>query len=388
MSVLRFSNINVKDKKKWIIISFVICIILIILLFYIFNANFRNFMTIYIFRRQVSQNNLTTISLSEDENSFVYAYDKYITILNKNILYTYNSSGNIVSEEEISISSPIYASNNRFLAIGEKDGSNIYLISGSNIVWQGSIDGNISKININNNGYVSVIVSGTSYTSIIISYDAKGNELFKTYLSNTIAVDTDISNDNKYLSVAEVDYSGALIKSMVKTISIERATSDPTNSVIYTYTNEDNDLITDIKYQNKNMLSCMFNNSICSLNINNQEVSTLINFDGAYNFSDINLKNSFTVASTISSGFSSKTNIDIYNIQNTSPATYSIDGDIKSVYAYNEKIAINTGSEIHFIGLNGWLIKKYNSPSEINNIVLGDNIAGVVYKDKIEIVPF
>ena len=388
MSVLRFSNINVKDKKKWIIISFVICIILIILLFYIFNANFRNFMTIYIFRRQVSQNNLTTISLSEDENSFVYAYDKYITILNKNILYTYNSSGNIVSEEEISISSPIYASNNRFLAIGEKDGSNIYLISGSNIVWQGSIDGNISKININNNGYVSVIVSGTSYTSIIISYDAKGNELFKTYLSNTIAVDTDISNDNKYLSVAEVDYSGALIKKKKKTISIERATSDPTNSVIYTYTNEDNDLITDIKYQNKNMLSCMFNNSICSLNINNQEVSTLINFDGAYNFSDINLKNSFTVASTISSGFSSKTNIDIYNIQNTSPATYSIDGDIKSVYAYNEKIAINTGSEIHFIGLNGWLIKKYNSPSEINNIVLGDNIAGVVYKDKIEIVPF
>lgn len=390
MSVLKFSNGDFKKnrKKQWIVFSIIICLLFVLFLFYIFNANFRNFMTIYIFRRQVSQNNLTTISLSEDESSFIYAYDRYITVLNKNILYTYNSSGNVISEEDITISSPIYASNNRFLAIGEKNGNKIYLISGSNIVWQGNIDGNISKINVNNNGYVSVIVGGTSYTSIVISYDPKGNELFKTYLSSTIAIDTDISNDNKYLSVAEVDYSGALLKSMVKTISIEKATSDPTNSVIYTYTNEDNSLITDIKYQNKNLLSCMFNDSIYTLNINDQESAKLLSFEGAYHFSDINLKNNFVVASTVSSGFSSKTNIDVYDVQSNSPSTYTLDGGIKALYAYNEKMAINTGSEIHFIGLNGWLIKKYSSSSEINTITLGDSVAGVVYKDKVEIVQF
>ena len=52
------------------------------------------------------------------------------------------------------------------------------------------------------------------------------------------------------------------------------------------------------------------------------------------------------------------------------------------------KIAINNGSEIHFIGLNGWLLKKYSSLSEINTIILGDSIAGIVYKDKVEIVQF
>lgn len=390
MSVLKFSNevIDKSKKKKLIIFLIIVCLLLILSFFYIFNPSFRNFMTIYIFRRQVSQNNLTTISISEEESSFVYAYDKYITVLNKNVLYTYNSAGNIVAQEDITISSPIYSSNNRFLAIAEKNGNNIYLVSESNIIWQGSIDGSISKINVNNNGYVSVIVSGTSYTSIVISYDSKGKELFKTYLSNTIAIDTDISNDNKYLSIAEVDYSGSLIKSMVKTISIEKATSDPTNSVVYTYTNEDNSLITDIKYQNKNLLTCMFNDCIYTLNINETESSKLLSFEGAYNFSDINLKNNFVVTSTLSSGFSSKTNIDIYSIQSNSPSTYTFNGSIKSLYAYNEKIAINTGSEIHFVGLNGWLIKKYNSSNEINTITLGDSIAGVVYKDKIEIVQF
>lgn len=390
MSVLKFTPnyLKKKENKKHIIIAIIIIVLLIISLFYFFNPNFRNFITIYIFRKQVSKDNLTTISLNEGESSFVYSYDKYITVLNKNVLYTYNSSGNIVSENEVKISSPIFTSNNRFLAIAEENSDSIYLISGSNIIWQGNIDGKISKINVNNNGYVSVIVTGTSYKSIVISFDPKGNELFKTYLSNTIAIDTDISNDNKYLSIAEVDYSGSIIKSMIKTISIEKAKSDPTNSVIYTFTNDDNSLITEINYQNKNLLSCMYNDSIHVLNINNQNDSKIITLDKQYNFANVNLKNNVVYTESKSSGFSSNTNINIYNIQNNNISVYTLSGSIKSIYSYNEKIAVNIGSEIHFIGLNGWILKKYNSSNEINSIILGDSIACVVYKDKIEIVQF
>ena len=87
-------------------------------------------------------------------------------------------------------------------------------------------------------------------------------------------------------------------------------------------------------------------------------------------------------------GFSSNTNVNIQNLQSNNISTYSIKGSIKSIYCYNERIAINNGSEIHFIGLNGWLIKKYTSLTEINSIILGDSIAGIVYKDKVEIVQF
>lgn len=390
MSVLNFysEQFEKRNLKKHIIISIMILIILILVLFYLFNPNFRNFITIHIFRKQVSQDKLTSINLVEDESSFVYAYDKYITVLNKNVLYTYNASGDITSENEIEISSPLFASNNKFLAIAENNGNTIYLISGSNIIWQSNIDGKIARINVNNNGYVSVIVTGTSYKSIVISFDAKGKELFKTYLSNTIAIDSDISNDNKYLSVAEVDYSGSVIKSIIQTISIEKAKSDPTNSVAYTFTSDNNHLITDIKFQNKNLLSCMYDDSIHILNITEKTDSEIVTFNKQYNFVDINLKNNTVMSDSRSSGFSSNTQINIYNIQNNNTSFYKLNSGIKSLYAYNEKIAINTGSEIHFIGLNGWLLKKYNSSSEINTIVLGDNIAGVVYKDKVEIVQF
>ena len=389
MSVLKFTTkIEKNNYKKYIIIGIISVVILVFILFYCLNSSFRNFITIYVFRKSVSQDKLTAISLKEDESSFVYAYDKYIVVLNKNTLSTYNSSGNVVSENEVNITSPLFSSNNRFLAIAENNSDVIYLISGSNIIWQGNVDGKISKINVNNNGYLSVILTGTSYKSIVVSFDSKGKELFKTYLSSTAALDMDISNDNKYLSIAEVDYSGAIIKSMIKTISIEKAKSDPSNSVIYTYTNEDNSLITKVNYSSKNTLSCLYNDSIHLLNIQEQQDSKIINFNNQYNFADINLKNSSMYSENKSFGFSSNTDINITNIQNNNTSTYTLKGSIKSVYCYNDKIAINNGSEIHFIGLNGWLVKKYSSVSEINTIVLGDSIAGIVYKDKVEIVQF
>lgn len=390
MSVLKFSkNDNIKNiEKKHIIIAAILAILLIIILFFCFNPSFRNFFTIYIFRKQANQDKLNSIALEEDESSYVYAYDKYITVLKRNILYTYNASGNVASETDLKISKPLFASNNRFLAVAEQNGDAIYLISGSNIIWQSTIDGNISKIKVNNNGYVSVIVSGTSYKSIVITFDSKGKEMFKTYLSSTTAVDTDISNDNKYLSVAEVDYSGSIIKSMIKTISIEKAKSDPTNSVIFTFNGEENSLITKISYQNKNILSCMYNDSIHFLNISDENDSKVVTFDNQCNFADIHLKNNILYTSSKSSGFSNNITVNISTVPSGNISTYQLKGSIKSVVTYNEKIAINVGSEIHFIGLNGWLIKKYTSSNEINSIILGDSIAGVVYKDKIEIIQF
>ena len=105
-----------------------------------------------------------------------------------------------------------------------------------------------------------------------------------------------------------------------------------------------------------------------------------------FEFVDINLKNNLIYTTNKTLGFSNTVHIHIFNTNSFSANTYKFDGSIKSIYTYNEKAAINTGSEVHLIGLNGWLIKKYESYNEINNVILSDNIAGIIYKDKIEII--
>lgn len=387
MSIIKFPTKELNKKRVIIVIS--ICIFLLILfimgIIYCFNSSFRMLIDIHIFRKEIHSENLPSIEITSDEDQFFYAYDKYIAVLNKNVLYTYSSSGQLTGQNDINISSPIFSSNNKFLAVAEENGNHLYLVSGTSILWQTTVDGNISKVNVNKNGYVSVVLSGTSYKSVVVTLDSKGNELFKSYLSSNLAIDTTISNDNKYLSIAEIDYSGSIIKSMVKNISIEKAKTDPTNSVVYNYTLKENSLLTNIEYQDKSNLICMCNDGIYLLNISNLTDTELIKLE-SYEFSDIDLKNHFLYTSSKSYGFTSTSNVSIFNIQNHSISTYEFKGSIKSIDTHGEKIAINTGSEIHFIGLNGWLIKKYDSYNEINHIILGNSIAGIVYKNKIEIV--
>lgn len=380
-------NLSLQTKKKIKIAAIIIVAILIILClgFYIGNAGFRSFFDRYILRKEIVENNVTSIDISTMENPSIYAYDKYITILNKNKLTTYSSSGKKEYEHDISVSDALYASNNRFLAIAQKNGQNLYLISESNLLWQTEIEGEIQKINVNKNGYVSVIISGSSHKTVIETYSPAGKELFKTYLSSTIAIDTSISKDNKYLAIAEINTSGTLIQSNIKIISVEKAQNDPTNSVIHIHNEEINKLITDIEYQDKNKLAILYDNGINVLYEQNETQSVSFQ-DNKTTFASLELDNyaAYTIEKTTGL-FNTNTQLILKNIGADKENIYTAEGTVKDIKTSGNKIALNLGSEVHFVNTNGWLVKKYVSEKEIKDIVIADNIAGIVYKDKIEI---
>ena len=197
-----------------------------------------------------------------ETNTNIIGYYKYICILSENKLKQYNASGKLENELEVKINVPIYDAKGKYLVIGEKNSRKVYLICDNSIVWETEVEGNVSKIDVNENGYVSIILKGTTYKSVIVVYDAKGNELFKTYLSKTSAVDACISKDNKYLSFAEVNTTGTVIQSNIKTISMDKAKQEPSQAIVYTYAANSNDLIINLKYHDKNKLICMYDNSI------------------------------------------------------------------------------------------------------------------------------
>lgn len=386
MKILKFKPKNEnKNKIIKVLIIFSIVILILLISLYIANESVRAFLDRYILRKEVVQDKTTSIELKTEDNESVYAYDKYITVLSKNKLFCYTGLGNIGAELEVTINKPIYSADNRFLCIAEEKGRKIYLISGNNILWQNDLEAEITKISVNKNGYVSVILSGTSYKSIIITYSPEGKELFKTYLSSTIAIATDISNDNKYLAIAEVNTSGTIIQSSIKIISIEKASSDPSNSVINTYNAENNKLLINIKYQEKGKLVCLYDDSIYV--IEKEQESKLLDINEKSTHYDINLKNNIVqVVEKNASLFNVDIEVLIMNIYNKTENIYKLSNSIKSMFAYEDTIAINIGSEVHFINTNGWLLKKYVSSQEVSNIVLGDSIGGIIYKDKIEIL--
>ena len=148
---------NVNKKKMIIAISIGIILLAIgiTMLVYYSSSDARNFLDQYLFRKNITQEKLNSIELNYNSNVNVFAYNKYICVLAENKLIEYDSSGNLEKEIDLEISDPVYNINNKYLAISERNGSKINLISGSEILWSKDVDGQISKIKVTISGFYS-----------------------------------------------------------------------------------------------------------------------------------------------------------------------------------------------------------------------------------------
>lgn len=386
------NKIKPKITPKTIAIITSIVIILIafitIIVIYYNNLEIREWIDKNIFRKEVMQDNVATIEINENEKLSSYAFNRYIGVLNKNKFNIYNNTGNEEKTLEVEISNPIFDASNRFLVMAEKQGKKVYLITDKDITWETEIEGTISQVHVNKNGYVAVVMTDASYKTVIAMYSPEGDgkPKFKTYLSSTRTADISISNDNKYLAIAEVDTSGTIIQSNIKIISIEKASSDPTNSLEHTHKGETDKLITNIQYQDKNKLICMYTDSIHI--IENEQDSVLIsNNNKKMIFQSIELNNNVIGIEEKSSGlFTADSVVNIMNIDNKTTKEYVVNAVTKEIYTKSNIIALNLGTEVEFINTDGWLVKRYIAKQEITNIIVSENIAGIIYRDRIEII--
>lgn len=379
------------NKKKNVSIIKV-CLIFLVIVFVVFMAaryvtdeEFRTAFDTHILKKEVSESNLGTIEINSDSNPYVFAFDKYINVLSKNTLTEYTSNGNIAGKFDVNISVPLIDSNDKYFVIAETKGKILYLVSGTNMVWQNTVDGNISKVSVNRNGYVSVIVTNTTYKSVIVVFNPEGTEIFKKYINN-YSICTDISPNNEYLAIGEVDYSGTLIKSYVNIMSISLAQTDPENSVLNTYESESGEIITNIDYKDKDSAICMFNTYIQK--VTHEKDERVYDITDKDLFIDINLKDNIAIIDKQSSGlFSYEYELIMKSTANKTDNLYILNSDVpKTMIVTGELIGLNFGDEVQIVNNNGWLLKKYTSSKEIKNLVLGNSIAGIIYKNKIEII--
>lgn len=380
-----------KINKKKIIIVTIITILIIALAttiaIYINNRDARNWIDKNILQKEKTQNNLPSIEIEDEINSNIYAFNKYVGILNKNNFKIYDNTGKEEKNLTLEISKPIFNYNGRYLAVAEEKGQKLYLIADKDILWERDIEGNIAQITVNKNGYVAVTIVDTSYKTVVELFDSQGTSLFKTFLSSTRVVSTSISDDNKYLAIAQVDTSGTMIQSNIKVMSIDDAKNKTENTIKKEYCGENNDLITNIKYQEKNKLLCMYTDKITEIK-SDETVDTLQEYkDKKVSFASIELANSSVTIEEKSSGlFTADSVVNMMNSDNKSISLYTAEAVTKEIYTSGNIIALNLGSEVEFINTSGWLVKRYTADQEITSIVLSNSIAGIVYRDKIEII--
>ncbi|MBQ2835809.1 MAG: hypothetical protein IJE68_03125 [Clostridia bacterium] len=375
--------------RKVITLVFILLIIIAIMVLigvYFFNMEFRSWCDEKIFRKELLQEDTRYIEIDGDENTQVYAYDKYICVFRKKKLEFYNKVGTKVDEIELDINKAVFISSGRYMAICEEEGKKFYLICGKEKIFENEVEGNITKIAVSRSGYVSVVFSNASYKSIIDVYNRSGKEIFKTNLVTARVADVSISQDSKYLAIAEVDISGIIISSSIQIVSMELAQTNAKEAIIYKYEAPTDKLIMNIEYQEQNKLVCMYNDTIEVLQ--NKQSTEILKLENAkLDFATIELNNRIALLEEVSTGeYTADTKVRIINPETLKEKQYISEDVAKAVNTSENKIAINFGTELHIINKYGILLKKYISEVEINNAVMAEGLIGIVYKDKIQII--
>ena len=103
---------------------------------------------------------------------------------------------------------------------------------------------------------------------------------------------------------------------------------------------------------------------------------------------DVNLENNIVKVEKETSGlFSYQYQISLKNTIGKSDSMYVLENDIpKKMQVTKNLICVTLLNEVKIISSKGWLIKSYVTNTGIQDIVIGTNIVGIVYNNKIEII--
>lgn len=377
---------RLKRKFKITLVVMIIAILITIIALYMANSDFRKLIDVHILKKEIHENDAIQLKLDVEELSYVNVFNDNVITINGGVLTFYSNKGKEEENLDVILSSPISDTDDKYLVLGDKSGNKLYLINDKNIKWEKEVEGKISKVSVNKNGYVSVISVGNTSESDIAVFNEKGDNIFTYHLASTYAIDSDISRDNKYLAIAEVDYSGVSAKSQVKIISIDNVQKDKTKAIVHTYEGEAGDIITDLNYQDKDNAVCLFDSYI--INITPEKNEKLYDISSNTLFADVNLNKGYIKIEKESEKiFKSDYRLKISDLNNKEKL-YALEGNVKKLKANNDMMAIITGTTVEFVSDNGWLCKKYIGSKEIKDIYISKNTAAIVYKDRIDIVTY
>lgn len=374
-----------KNRKmiKFTIITLIAIIILVFIALYMANKSFNSFIDTYILKKRISENDANSLTIDTDNLSLIYAYDKSLVVYSDGSINFYNTDAKQTGNIEMTLSKPIADSEDKYLVLADYGLQKVCLIKSNSLVWQKDIEGKISKVSVNKQGYVAVSVTGTTYESIVMLFNENGDLLFSKYLS-TYVIDVDISDESKYIAIAEVDNSTILPVTKIEMVSVGLASTSSENATINTYEAESNKLLTGMNFQSKNVLVCSFEDYV--LKMTDSSSDRLYEFSDLTAYLEVDSRKGFVrIDKEESSVFKSDYRLKITN-ENNSEKVYIIEGSIKSLVCKDNRIALNLGKEVQFIDNNGWLVKKFIGKQEVKSVLVSNKIGIIVFKDKISIV--
>jgi len=193
-----------------------------------------------------------------------------------------------------------------------------------------------------------------------------------------------ISNDMKFMSFIEVNFSGTTTETKVKTVDIAKVKNSASDAITYTYSPDNDEVIVNIKYY-KGKLIVLTDNGVYLYH--NGDKNEIYKFNDRTKFADINLDGKICIVEeSPKSIMNNDFEIKIIDPETKKENINQLKSTIKSINCYGDTIIAETGNEAKIINKLGWLSKTFKTSRNIKQISLAQNVVAIIYKSKIEIL--
>ena len=164
--------------------------------------------------------------------------DGNLLVCSPNYLHLYAQSGTSYIEQNIAFERPVIRTNGNHAIVFDAGGKDYFLISGRELVYQGTLDGNRSIIsaNICSNGQYAIVSTERGYKGFVSVYRKAGDLAATWGVSSEFVADCALMNNGSTLVILSIGQDGSSFRSTLKyhSMGVEEpfATAELFNNVV------------------------------------------------------------------------------------------------------------------------------------------------------------
>lgn len=321
---------------------------------------------------------ISSIQIELGGKSSYLPYKSGMVCVNANGIKYYNLQGKEEWRDQRSLGNPLVRTTEKYLLISDTISKMLYLFNGKNLLWEKAVDGEIVSISVNEKGFSGVIYKGNKSKLVVEVFDVRGTKRMSRYYSSNYAVDLQISPDNKYAAIGEMDTNGLKVSAGVGII--------PIGTELYSSFFEEGSVFASLSYIGKELILVLDDKII---NVKPDGSKSIISELPKGQVTSVNTGGgkSIVLIEKTSKLLNSANSLKIINTRGKQVGLFEIPGMAVNVDSKRDITAVNTGDKVIFLNSTGGEISRFKPKKDVQEVKLfyDGSHAAVMYPDRIDI---
>ncbi|MBP5426380.1 MAG: hypothetical protein J6Y29_00540 [Clostridiales bacterium] len=286
----------------------------------------------------------------------VRVYNKNIANCTRKSIDIYDRNGKLQSSTNVDYEMLRVSSNGNYFVVAEAGGNKVILFEGSKKKREIDVGGSIINIDVNKNGYVTVVRKGENVLSEVSVYNPEGKECFVKGKAKNYVVFAKLAKNDRDLIINCLDTTGTKLNSVFEF-------TDIMGKNVGTMVSHEDMIFADAKFVKDENVVALTNEEIVYYNASHSE-EWRKKFDTKIYGVDI-CNGKYIVVGIADD---TKTKVSVFNTKGKVKSTINVDGVVKNISSFDNAIAINLGREVLLYNAKGKYQRKISSKIEVDKI--------------------